>query len=71
VRNVARMCRRTYAGFWRESQKEIVSLEDLDIGEEMGRCAMEWTDLVHGRDRWRAAVNAVMILRVHEMLCSS
>jgi len=32
--------------------------------KEVGCRGMHWTDLAEDRDRWRAVVNAVMILRV-------
>jgi hypothetical protein len=31
---------------------------------EVGWEGMDWTDLAEDRDRWRAAVNAVMNLRL-------
>jgi len=32
--------------------------------KEVGWAVMDWIDLAQDRDRWRALVNAVMILRV-------
>jgi hypothetical protein len=32
--------------------------------KEIGWGGMDWTDVAHDRDQWRALVNAVMILRV-------
>ena len=32
--------------------------------QEKGCRGMDWIELVKGRDRWRAVVNAVMSLRV-------
>jgi hypothetical protein len=34
------------------------------IIQEMGYGAMDWIDLAHDRDKWRALVNEVMNLRV-------
>ena len=62
-----------YTGFWwgkpegkrplgRPSRKwEDKSKMDL---KEVGWAGMDWIDLAQDRDRWRALVNAVMILRV-------
>jgi hypothetical protein len=44
ARNVARMWRRTYAGFWLESQKKTGSLEDLDV---VGRIIFKWRNVGH------------------------
>jgi len=38
--------------------KVKMNLQELSCGD------MDWIDLVQGRDRWRALVNAVMNLRV-------
>jgi len=32
--------------------------------QEVGFGGMDWTDLANDRDRWRALLNVVMILRV-------
>jgi len=32
--------------------------------QELGRGGMDWIELAQDRDRWRALMNAVMILRV-------
>jgi hypothetical protein len=37
----------------------------MDLGE-IGRDGMDWIDLAHYRDQWRALVNMVMNLRVLE-----
>jgi hypothetical protein len=41
---------------WEENIKIVL--------QEVGWRGMDWTDLAHDRDRWRALVNAVMKLRV-------
>jgi hypothetical protein len=38
----------------------------MDI-QEMECGGMDWIELVQGRDRWRALMNAVMKLRAHKM----
>jgi hypothetical protein len=53
-------------GYWWKSQKERDHWADnakMDLGE-IGWGYMNWTDLGHDRDQWRALVNAVMNLRV-------
>jgi hypothetical protein len=35
--------------------------------QEVGCWNMNWIELVHDKDRWRALVNAVMKLRVPKM----
>ena len=34
---------------------------------EVGCASMDWIELAHNRDRWRALVSAVMDLRLHKM----
>jgi hypothetical protein len=62
----------SYTGFWWESPRDRVHLEDK---AQMGGCdqngpqadwlgGVDWIHLGHDRDRWRAVVNAVMNLRV-------
>jgi hypothetical protein len=62
-----------YTRFWLESRKERDHLEDQGVGGMMGsewilgRLAwggVDWIQLAQDRDRWRAAVSAVMNLRV-------
>ena len=58
--------------FWSGKLKERDHLEDLEVNERIilkwilknwdGR--INWINPVQNRDRWRAAVNAVMNLRV-------
>jgi hypothetical protein len=35
----------------------------MDI-REMGSVSMDWIDLAHDRDQWRALVNTIMNLRI-------
>jgi hypothetical protein len=60
-----------HTGFWWGNLKERDHLENLGVD---GRAilkwilkwglGMNWIDLAHNRDKWRALVNAVMNLRV-------
>jgi hypothetical protein len=70
----ARMGRRgSRIGYWWESQNERHHYEDqrrrwvdnikMDLGE-VGWGGVNWIGLAHNRDKLRAAVNAVMNLRV-------
>jgi hypothetical protein len=60
-----------HIGHWWESQKEKAHWEDQGVGRwtilkwilEIWD-GMDWIDLVHDRDQWRALVNMVMNLRV-------
>jgi hypothetical protein len=39
--------------------------EDIKMGlQEMGNGGVEWIELAHNRDRWRALVKAVMNVRL-------
>ena len=39
--------------------------DNIKMGlKEVGWAGMDWIDLAEDRDRWRALVNAIMILRV-------
>jgi hypothetical protein len=60
-----------HGGYWLESQKERDHWEDQDVGGwTILKCilerwdGMDWIDLAHDRDRWRALVNTVMNLWV-------
>jgi hypothetical protein len=62
-----------HISYWWESQKERDHLVDnikIDL-REIGWGGVNWIDLVQDRDQWRALVNMVMNLRVHEILGSS
>jgi hypothetical protein len=62
-----------HTGFWRGNLRERDHLEDPSVG---GRIILRWIfrkwdvlgmdliELTYDRDRWRALVNGVMILRV-------
>jgi hypothetical protein len=58
--------------FWWESQKESDYLIDQGVDGRIGSewilgtlaGSVEWIQLAQDRDRWRALVNTVMILRV-------
>jgi hypothetical protein len=60
--------KKMHAGLWWESQKERINWEDLDVDGrimlkwilEMGWGVMDWFDLAHDNDQWRAFVNRVM-----------
>ena len=57
-----------YTAFWWGNLRERDHLEDTGLDgrvlQEVGCEVMDWIDVVQGRDRWRALVNAVMNLRV-------
>jgi len=60
-----------YSGFFWENLRERDYLEDPGIyGTTLNWIfrkkdrGMDWIDLAHDRDRWRALVNVVMNLRV-------
>jgi hypothetical protein len=62
-----------YTGFWWGKAEGKRALgrprrrweDNFKIGlQEVGCEGMDWIELVQGRDRWRALVNAVMNLRV-------
>jgi hypothetical protein len=64
--------RRGGTGFWWENLRKGDHLENPDVDgriilkcifEKLNDC-MNWIDLVQYMDRWRAVVNAVMILRI-------
>jgi hypothetical protein len=62
--------RRMHIGYWWESQKDLgrprrrwVDNIKMDF-REIGWDNMDWIDLAHDRDKWRALVNTVMNLRV-------
>jgi transposase len=38
---------------------------------ELGRDGVDWIDMVHDRDQWKALVKTVLSLWFHEMLRSS
>jgi hypothetical protein len=42
----------------------------MDLREK-GWGGMDWIDVAHDRDQWRALVNTAMNLRIHKMLGSS
>jgi hypothetical protein len=60
-------------GYWLESQKERdplgrprrrwVNNIKMDL-RDIGCDSMDWIDVAHNRDHWRALVNRVMNLRV-------
>jgi hypothetical protein len=41
----------------------LINREDQDVGE-IGWDGIDWIDLAHDRDHWRAVVNTEMNLRV-------
>ena len=65
--------RSAYTGFWWGNLREIDHfgypgvdgriILQIDL-QEVGGAGMDWIEVAHDRDRWRAPVNAVMNLRV-------
>jgi hypothetical protein len=62
-----------HIGYLWESQKERDHWEDQNVGEwiilnrilrDAGWGGIDWIDLAHDGDQWRAFVNTVMNLRV-------
>jgi hypothetical protein len=61
-----------HSGFWWGNLREGNNLGDLDVNGriilkwifEKWVGGMDWIDLAHDRDRWRAVVNSVINLRV-------
>jgi hypothetical protein len=62
-----------HAGYWWGNQKERDPLGrprrrwvdniKMDL-REIGRDGMDWMDMAHDRDQWRALLNTVLKLRV-------
>jgi hypothetical protein len=62
-----------HIGYWWESQKVRDHWGDQDVGRwtilkwilrEIGWDGVDWIDMAHDRDQWRALVNMVLNLRV-------
>jgi hypothetical protein len=61
-----------HTGFWWGNRRDRGHLEDPGVDGRIilrrlfriGLGAIHWIDLAQNRDRWRALVNAVMILQV-------
>jgi hypothetical protein len=49
-----------HVGYWWESQKERDHWEDQDVGG----WTIDWIDMAHDRDQWKALVKTVLNLRV-------
>ena len=57
-----------YTGFWWGNLRERLRRRwedniEMDL-QEVGCGGMDWIEVAHDRDRWRALVNEVMNLRV-------
>ena len=61
-----------HTGFWWVNLRKREHLEDVGVDGRIilkrifkkWDVGMDWIDLAHNRDKWRALVNAVMNLRV-------
>jgi len=55
-----------HTGFWWGNLKERDHLEDGRVMHlvQIGRVNVDWNELAQDRDKWRAFVNTVTILRV-------
>jgi hypothetical protein len=51
-------------------RRRYVNNIKMDLGE-IGWDGMDWIDLAHDRDQWRALVNTVMNFGFHKMLENS